>query len=81
MFCVITRASTDPFGNTDMSFAIDGEQVGTLQLAPDGNATYLYDVPVYVNESMPRGQHTFTLTNGRASGQTALALLDYMIFS
>ena len=39
VFCVITRASTDPLGNTDMSFAIDGETVGALQLPPDGNAT------------------------------------------
>ena len=81
MYCVIANASTDPTASTGLSFAIDGEQMGTFQLPLDTNATCLYDVPVYVNESMPAGQHTFTLTDDGAGEHTALALLDYIVIS
>ncbi|TFK83223.1 hypothetical protein K466DRAFT_498881, partial [Polyporus arcularius HHB13444] len=81
VYCIVTRASTDPFGNSDMTFYLDGDQVGTFVQPPNGDPTYQYSVPVYVNEAIPSGKHTFTLVNGRAGGQTALALLDYIVFS
>ncbi|EIW53837.1 uncharacterized protein TRAVEDRAFT_66601 [Trametes versicolor FP-101664 SS1] len=80
-FCVITRSNSDPNGNWDLSFLIDGEQSGTFKLAPDGDATYHYNVPVYANDSLASGKHTFTMVVGHPGGQSSIALLDYMIFT
>ncbi len=81
MYCIVTRASTNPFGNSDMTFYLDDVEVGRFLLPPNGDPTYRYSYPVYVNASIPSGQHTFMFVNGRSDGQTALALLDYIVFS
>ena len=81
VYCVVTRSSTQPFGNSDMTFYLDGQQVGTFIQEPNGDSTYHYNVPVYVNASIPSGDHTFMLVNGRAGGQSALALLDCIVFT
>ncbi|RPD58018.1 hypothetical protein L226DRAFT_467307 [Lentinus tigrinus ALCF2SS1-7] len=81
VYCIVTQSSTDPFGNSDMTFYLDGVEVGNFTLPPDGDSTYHYNFPVYVNESIPSGKHSFMLVNGRAGGQTALALLDSIVFS
>ncbi|KAL1940450.1 hypothetical protein VTO73DRAFT_9022 [Trametes versicolor] len=80
-FCIITQSFTDPNGNWDLTFLIDGEQSGTFELAPDGDDTYRYNVPVYGNDSLTPGTHTFTMVVGHAGGQSSLALLDYMVFT
>ncbi|OJT11266.1 hypothetical protein TRAPUB_12219 [Trametes pubescens] len=54
---------------------------GTFKLAPDGDATYHYNVPVYANDSLASGKHTFTMVVGHPGGQSSIALLDYMIFT
>lgn len=80
-FCIITQSFTDPNGNWDLTFLIDGEQSGTFELAPDGDDTYRYNVPVYGNDSLTPGTHTFTMVVGHTGGQSSLALLDYMVFT
>lgn len=80
-FCIITQSFTNPNGNWDLTFLIDGEQSGTFELAPDGDDTYRYNVPVYGNDSLTPGTHTFTMVVGHAGGQSSLALLDYMVFT
>ncbi|KAI0712852.1 hypothetical protein C8T65DRAFT_574483 [Cerioporus squamosus] len=81
VFCIVTRSSTNPFGNSDMTFYMDGVEVDRFVQPPNGDPAYQYSFPVYVNESIPSGGHTFMLVNGRAGGQTALTLLDYIVFS
>ncbi len=55
------------------------EEVGTYVMAPDGNSDYIYNVPVYVNESLPSGFHTLTLESGHL-GVKALVLLDRVVY-
>ncbi|TBU46568.1 hypothetical protein BD309DRAFT_840655, partial [Dichomitus squalens] len=81
VFCVVTHSFTSPVGNSDMSFFLDGNLVGTFQQPPNGNATYEYNVPVYVNESLPPGQHTIVVVNGELGGNTSLTLLDYIVYT
>ncbi|KAI0737188.1 hypothetical protein C8Q80DRAFT_1115445 [Daedaleopsis nitida] len=81
VYCIVTRSPTNPFGNSDMTFYLDGEPVGVFQQMPNEDPSYEYSVPVYVNTSISAGNHTFALVNGRKGGLTALALLDYIIVS
>ena len=64
-----------------MSFLLDGNLVGSYRQSPTGDATYEYNVPVYVNESIPPGQHTIALVNGEVNGNTSLTLLDYIVYT
>lgn len=80
-FCVLAPTSDALDGNTDMTFFIDGQNVGSFTRDTTGQSGYQYNVPVYANPSLPFGDHTFTLQNGRTGGQAALALFDYMIFT
>ncbi|KAH9856892.1 hypothetical protein C2E23DRAFT_721430, partial [Lenzites betulinus] len=80
-YMVLTRAFEDPNGNTDLAFLIDGAPAGAFALPPDGDTAFRYDVPVYANASLVRGTHTFTIVVGRPGGMSALALLDYVVFT
>ncbi|KAI0827537.1 hypothetical protein BC628DRAFT_1432511 [Trametes gibbosa] len=80
-FCIITRAFSNPNGNSDMSFQIDGKDAGTFELAPNGDSTYQYNFPVFSSGVLPSGTHTLTLTVGHMGGDSSLALLDYFVFT
>lgn len=64
-----------------MTFLIDGQPVGSFSQLPDGATNYDFNVPVYVNTSIPFGVHTFTLENGHVNDTKSLVLLDYIIYS
>ncbi|OBZ79811.1 hypothetical protein A0H81_00318 [Grifola frondosa] len=81
VFCIVTHSFTSPDGNSDMSFYIDGDLVGTYLSQPTGDDTYDYDVPVYANESMSNGLHTFELVNGAVTGLKSLVMLDYVVYT
>jgi hypothetical protein len=64
-------------GDSDMYFYLDGDLVGAFaKNGLDMDVPYQYNVPVYVNESLPHTTHTFSLVNGRSGGNEALVLLD-----
>ncbi|KAI0666261.1 hypothetical protein C8Q78DRAFT_1072504 [Trametes maxima] len=81
VYCILSDTTQFPFGNSDMTFLLDGEQVGRFVRAAPGNPTYHYNVPVYVNESLPAGEHTITIVNGEPNGNRSLILLDYIVYS
>ena len=80
VFCITTGTSTAPDGNSDMSFSIDGQTVGSFQLAPTNQTTYDYNVMVYGNSDIPSGTHTLTIQNGEVGGAKSLILLDYIVY-
>ncbi|ETW82926.1 hypothetical protein HETIRDRAFT_426400 [Heterobasidion irregulare TC 32-1] len=80
VFCIITHTSSSPDGNTDLQFFIDSQLVGTYRLQPTGSTVYDYNVPVYVNESLPNGLHNLTIQNGRIGGLFSLILLDKIMY-
>ena len=67
---------------TDMTFLLDGNIVGNFsQTTVSGCcAEYNYEVPVYVNESLPNIQHTLTVETG-VSGNKVITLLDRIIYT
>ena len=81
VFCIVTRSFESPRGDSDMDFFIDGQLVGSYVHPPNGDGTYEYNVPVYANDSLPPGEHTIIVVNGRPSGRQSLTLLDYIIYS
>ncbi|KAK7468603.1 hypothetical protein VKT23_003107 [Stygiomarasmius scandens] len=64
VFCALSRSKASPFGNSDMTFYIDGQLVGIFLKPASGTDGFDYDVPVYVNESLSPGFHKLVLQNG-----------------
>lgn len=81
VYCILPHSFDLPDSNADMTFIIDGQVVGTFMLHPSGASDYDYDVPVYVNSSIPAGVHSFALQSGHVGGARSLVLLDYIVFS
>ncbi|KAI0323265.1 hypothetical protein GY45DRAFT_695812 [Cubamyces sp. BRFM 1775] len=84
VFCtVVTRSGLASFGlgSFDMTFLIDGSEVGQYTQPPDEDGLYVYNVPVFVQKGLPAGMHQLTIVNGRAGGPQSLALLDYIIYT
>ncbi|KAJ7139672.1 hypothetical protein C8R44DRAFT_727686 [Mycena epipterygia] len=81
VFCALSRSTTAPPGNSDMTFYLDGVAIGAFTKAPLGTAGFDYHVPVYANTAIPPGQHTFTLQNGHQNGPTSLMILDSIVYS
>ncbi|KAI0327006.1 hypothetical protein GY45DRAFT_1257860 [Cubamyces sp. BRFM 1775] len=80
VFCIVTRSSVSPDGNSDMTFFVDGQQAGQYEVPPDGDTTYTYNVPVFVKEELTAGPHQLRIVNGRVNGNKSLILLDYIIY-
>jgi hypothetical protein len=68
-------------GNIDATFYLDGVQVGTLLRTAVEPAGYEYNVPVYTNPSIPPGQHTLVVQNGRPNGIQSLMILDSIVYT
>ncbi|KAI0771009.1 hypothetical protein BD413DRAFT_72508 [Trametes elegans] len=81
VFCVVTGSSISPDGNSDMSFYIDGEEVGDFVRPPDGDSSYRYNFLVYANESLDPGEHSFVIVNGGQETTKSLTLLDYIVYT
>ncbi|OBZ78935.1 hypothetical protein A0H81_00321 [Grifola frondosa] len=81
VYCILSESATSLDGNSDMSFYIDGELVGTYVHAATGSSTYEYNVLVYGNASLPSAEHQFSLVGGRVTGSASLILFDYLVYS
>ena len=80
VYCILTGSIDSPFGNSDMTFFIDDQQVGSFIQAPDGDKTYRYNSLVYNNTNLEVGMHTFRLETAHL-GKSALVLFDYLIYT
>ncbi|OCH92700.1 hypothetical protein OBBRIDRAFT_418121 [Obba rivulosa] len=76
VYCIVTAA----FGNSDMTFYLDGQPKGsyTYDFVAESDPEYHYSVPVIQLETLSDEEHTFTLLNGQATGegQMSLVILD-----
>jgi hypothetical protein len=81
IYGILSHSKTYPVSQVDLYFFIDGVQVGTFNMAPDGDSTYSYNQLLYANSSMVYASHAITLQNGRVGGPISLTLLDYLIYS
>lgn len=65
---------------TNLTFSLDGEQVGSFSHGPDGSGSYVYNALVYTNTSVPNGNHTFVIHSPRGSVDS-LVLFDYVQYT
>ena len=68
-------------GFTDLTFGIDSEFAGTFVHNPSSSETLTYNALVYANQSLPDGNHTLTIQNGRVGNPISTVLLDYLVYS
>ncbi len=75
-------ANTVPYTTTltNLTFTLDGQQVGTYVHIPTDSTAFQYDVPVYTNPNLSNGDHTLVM---EATGDTAssLILFDYIVYT
>ena len=81
VFCIIAHTTLYPETNTDMVFVLDGQTMGSLTVVTSGSSYFEYNILVFANNSMPYGQHTFTLQTGRIGGARSLVLLDFIMYT
>lgn len=64
---------------TNMNFIIDGVLVGNFLHNPSTSTEFIYNVPVYINESLLSREHQFRM---EATGnRLVLILFDYLIYT
>jgi hypothetical protein len=78
-YCVIVNNNTYTTF-TNLTFSIDGAQVGSYSHSPDGSNTYLYNTLVYANASVPNGNHTFVIHSPRGANDS-FVLFDYVQYT
>ena len=75
-------ANNVPFTDTltNLTFAIDGAQVGTFVHEPTNSTLFDYNVPVYVNPELENLEHTLEI---QAVGDStpSLILFDYVVYT
>ncbi|KAI0793311.1 hypothetical protein C8Q75DRAFT_712891 [Abortiporus biennis] len=81
VYCILGHSNINPISNSDMSFFLDGQFVGSFFRLADGGTNFDFNVPVYVNTSIPDGTHTFVLQNGHIGDLAALVLFDYFVYT
>lgn len=80
VYNIIANAVPDITTNTSLVFALDGTVVGAYTYSPDpAGPKLLYNVPVYVNSSLPPGEHVLTISAG--STEWSLILFDYIVYT
>ena len=81
VYCIITRSYISPFGNTDLTFFLDGERISNFTLPANGNGTYLYNQLVFMQDGLDGdAEHTIRLENGHAQNRSVV-LLDRIVYT
>ncbi|KAF9448665.1 hypothetical protein P691DRAFT_32509 [Macrolepiota fuliginosa MF-IS2] len=81
VYTILANTKTSPTGDSDMTFYLDGDVVGTFVKNAPGTPGFIYNVCVYANDSLPSGEHFLQIQNGHTDGNKTLLLLDYLVYS
>ncbi|KAI0336253.1 hypothetical protein GY45DRAFT_1316374 [Cubamyces sp. BRFM 1775] len=83
VYCIVQYYGPDPRAASFMQFVLDGEYTSQYIMLPTikDKATYV-STPVYVNTSLPGGNHTLEIINGiPGHSSPSVLLLDYIVYS
>lgn len=67
-------------GATNMTFDIDGVQMGEFSYTPTGSFVFKANGTVFSSNLMTIAQHNLTIKNGHSSGGSSLLILDSVIY-
>ncbi|EIW63880.1 uncharacterized protein TRAVEDRAFT_103451, partial [Trametes versicolor FP-101664 SS1] len=80
VYSIIANTIANVTTLTSLVFTLDGEVVGHFKHGPDSLGPVLvYNIPVYVNSSIPYGDHTLKIST--EAGTTSLLLFDYITYT
>ena len=79
VFNIVPNKLSGTVTNTDISFTIDNEYVGSFIRHADNTSDILYNHPVYSNTTLQDDVHTLVMSAG-GTGQS-LILFDYLIYT
>ena len=66
---------------TNLSFSIDGSEVGTYDHSPTGGSEFLYNQRCFYSDTLSDGSHTLVISARAPSGQSSLTLFDYLVYT
>ena len=79
MFFILANTIVGSDTAVNVDFFVDGEEVNNYIHNPTASSDFEYNVPVYVNESLPSGSHHLKM---EATGSSSvLILFDYLIYT
>jgi len=78
-YCILDNA-IQYVAFTNLTFFIDGSQVGTFAHVPDGTNIFQYNSLVYSNTSIPDGSHTFAIRTANGVNDSSV-LFDYVEYT
>ena len=82
VYGVLSQSKVQPLSTADISFFIDGQPAGYFKyIPPNIPNSYVYNSLLWHSDTLPLGQHTFSLQNGRPGGNLSLILLDYVVYT
>lgn len=79
VYCILDNANTYTTF-TNLTFSIDGVQVGTYSHLPDGSGNFIYNQLVYSNATIPNGDHTFVIHSPRGASDSFVSF-DYVQYT
>ncbi|KAI8981344.1 hypothetical protein BD414DRAFT_376769, partial [Trametes punicea] len=65
--------------HTDLTFNVDGSNVGSFSSDPQGDSGFLYDQPVFSSADLENTNHTLTIQT--TSGVASIVLFDYLVYT
>ncbi|KAI0737189.1 hypothetical protein C8Q80DRAFT_430092 [Daedaleopsis nitida] len=82
VYCILIPSTPwSSGGASNMAFYLDGEHVSSFDSTTANAPSYGSSYPVYVNTSIPRGDHNFTLVSSGNGNGFHLTILDYIVYS
>jgi hypothetical protein len=80
-YCILTNPNNDSWAQlTNLTFSIDGAQVGSYFYQSDRTDLYTYDQLVYSNSAVPNGTHTFGIHIPRGVNDSVI-LFDRVVYT
>ncbi|KAI0830829.1 hypothetical protein BC628DRAFT_1336777 [Trametes gibbosa] len=80
VYNIIANTANDTVTTTTLVFNLDGEDVGSYTHLVDSTGPQLvYNQPVYINSSIPDGQHTLVISTGGTD--KSLVMFDYIQYT
>ena len=79
---MLSQSVVLPNSTADITFFVDGHNQTMVSYTPNGQpGDYLYNYLLWYNDTLPYGQHSFSLQNGILGTRVSLILLDYIVYT